>query len=193
MAVQRGEVYFVNLNPVQGREQAGRRPVLVLSVDAINRLPLVVTVVVGTKGESVTRDYPTNVRVSSAESGLPIETVFSVSNCVRWIPAALRVPLQADCRGPSYRRSKPPFATVSDCECPAGALAEGFGPRDARNSYHPRCHYFISVAPHPICANSEARAAQGRWFPRWRGQPASLLCSLLCSRRRGIASRPDGR
>src|ERR1043166_6562329 len=99
MAVQRGEVYFVNLNPVQGREQAGRRPVLVLSVDAINRLPLVVTVVVGTKGESVTRDYPTNVRVSSAESGLPIETVFSVSNCVRWIPAALRVPLQADCRG----------------------------------------------------------------------------------------------
>ena len=76
MAVQRGEIYFVNLNPVQGREQAGRRPVLVLSVDAINRLPLVVTVVVGTKGENVTRDYPTNVRVSTAESGLPLETVF---------------------------------------------------------------------------------------------------------------------
>ena len=44
MPVQRGEIYFVNLNPVQGREQAGERPVLVLSVDAINRLPLVVTV-----------------------------------------------------------------------------------------------------------------------------------------------------
>lgn len=76
MAVQRGEIYFVNLNPVQGREQAGHRPVLVLSVDAINRLPLVVTVVVGTKGANVTRDYPTNVRVSAAESGLPLETVF---------------------------------------------------------------------------------------------------------------------
>ena len=61
MAVQRGEIYFVNLNPVQGREQSGHRPVLVLSVDAINRLPLVVTVVVGTKGEIVTRDYPTSV------------------------------------------------------------------------------------------------------------------------------------
>jgi mRNA interferase MazF len=48
----------------------------VLSVDAINRLPLVVTVVVSTKGENVTRDYPTNVRLSSAESGLPMETVF---------------------------------------------------------------------------------------------------------------------
>ena len=76
MAVQRGEIYFVNLNPVQGREQAGRRPVLVLSADAINRLPLVVTVVVGTKGENVTRDYLTNVRVSTAESSLPSETVF---------------------------------------------------------------------------------------------------------------------
>ena len=76
MAVLRGEVYLVNLNPVQGREQAGRRPVLVISTDAINRLPLVVTVVVGTNGQNVTRNYPTNVRVSTAESGLPMETVF---------------------------------------------------------------------------------------------------------------------
>jgi mRNA interferase MazF len=76
MAIQRGEIYLVDLNPVQGREQAGRRPVLVLSVDAINRLPLVVSVVVGTKGENVRRDYPTNVRVPAAESGLPMETVF---------------------------------------------------------------------------------------------------------------------
>ena len=35
MAVQRGEIYFVDPNPVPGREQAGRRPVLVLSIDAI--------------------------------------------------------------------------------------------------------------------------------------------------------------
>ncbi|MBD1804697.1 type II toxin-antitoxin system PemK/MazF family toxin [Microcoleus sp. FACHB-SPT15] len=76
MNIQRGEIYFVNLNPVQGREQAGQRPVLVLSIDEINRLPLVVIVVVGTKGENIQRDYPTNVRVSPAESGLPIETVF---------------------------------------------------------------------------------------------------------------------
>ena len=76
MAIQRGEIFFVNLNPVQGREQAGQRPVLVLSVNSINHLPLVVTVVVGTKGENIARDYPTNVRVSTAESGLPKETVF---------------------------------------------------------------------------------------------------------------------
>jgi mRNA-degrading endonuclease toxin of MazEF toxin-antitoxin module len=55
MAIQRGEIYFVNLNPVQGRERAGQRPVLVLSIDAINQAPLVITVVVGTKGANVPR------------------------------------------------------------------------------------------------------------------------------------------
>ena len=76
MTIQRGEIYFVNLNPVQGREQAGQRPVLVLSIEAINRLPLVVTVIVGTKGDNVPRDYPTNVRILPSESGLPMETAF---------------------------------------------------------------------------------------------------------------------
>ncbi|MEA5534035.1 type II toxin-antitoxin system PemK/MazF family toxin [Crocosphaera sp. XPORK-15E] len=36
-------MYFVNLNPIQGKEQAGVRPVLVLSINAINQLPLVIT------------------------------------------------------------------------------------------------------------------------------------------------------
>jgi mRNA interferase MazF len=72
VSIQRGQIYFVNLNPVQGREQAGQRPVLVLSVDSINRLPLVVTVVVGTKGENLPRDYATNVRVAAQERvGIP--------------------------------------------------------------------------------------------------------------------------
>jgi mRNA-degrading endonuclease toxin of MazEF toxin-antitoxin module len=56
MAIQRGEIYFVNLSPAQGREQAGHRPALVISSDAVNRLPLVVSVVVGTKGENISRD-----------------------------------------------------------------------------------------------------------------------------------------
>lgn len=76
MNLQRSEIYFVNLNPVEGREQAGKRPVLILSSNRINCLPLVVTVVVGTKGTNIRKDYPTNVRVSPSDSGLPIETVF---------------------------------------------------------------------------------------------------------------------
>ena len=76
MAIERGDIFMVNLNPAQGREQAGRRPVLVLSINSINRQPLVVTVVLGTKSENLTRDYFTNVRVPASESGLPMETVF---------------------------------------------------------------------------------------------------------------------
>jgi mRNA interferase MazF len=33
----RGEVYWADLNPVRGREQAGLRPVLILSHDLFNR------------------------------------------------------------------------------------------------------------------------------------------------------------
>ncbi|MBI2266146.1 MAG: type II toxin-antitoxin system PemK/MazF family toxin [Armatimonadetes bacterium] len=74
--ISRGQIYFANLNPTQGREQAGRRPVLVISSNAINRQPLVVTVVVGTDGRNIERDYPTNVRLSAEETGLPMDTVF---------------------------------------------------------------------------------------------------------------------
>lgn len=74
--IGRGQVYFVNLSPTHGREQAGRRPVLVISSDAINRQPLVVAVVVGTDAKNLPRDYPTNVRVTARETGLPIDTVF---------------------------------------------------------------------------------------------------------------------
>ena len=74
--ISRGQIYFVDLGPTQGREQAGKRPVLVISADAINRQPLVVTVVVGTDGRNVPQDYPTNVRVPAAETGLPRDTVF---------------------------------------------------------------------------------------------------------------------
>ncbi len=92
MAIQRGEVYCVNLNPV-----------LVLSIDAINRLRLVVTVVVGTKGSTLPRDYPTNVRVPPAECGLPVETVFLGSQVRSLDPA--RFPAQPAGRiSPGYLR-----------------------------------------------------------------------------------------
>jgi mRNA interferase MazF len=74
--VRRGDVFFVDLDPVRGREQGGRRPVVVVSADALNALPLVVTAVVGTDAENVTRPYRTNVLVRASESGLPLDTVF---------------------------------------------------------------------------------------------------------------------
>jgi mRNA interferase MazF len=74
--IRRGDVWFADLDPVRGREQSGRRPVLVVSDDALNARDLVVTVVVGTDARNVDRRYSTNVRVPAAESGLPRDTVF---------------------------------------------------------------------------------------------------------------------
>lgn len=36
MAIRRGEIRWADLDPVRGREQAGRRPVLILSEDVFN-------------------------------------------------------------------------------------------------------------------------------------------------------------
>jgi mRNA interferase MazF len=74
--ISRGQIYLVDLDPVHGRKQKGVRPVLVVSADAINRQPLVVTVVAGTDAAHVPRDYPTNIRVPARESGLPKDTIF---------------------------------------------------------------------------------------------------------------------
>ena len=74
--IRRGDIFFAPLDPVRGREQGGRRPVLVVSSARINRLPLVVTVIAGTDGAKQRRDFSCNVRVPAAESGLPLETVF---------------------------------------------------------------------------------------------------------------------
>jgi len=74
--IRRGEIYFVNLNPTKGHEQAGKRPVLVVSSNLLNNQPLVLIVIPGTKASNINRDYAVNVRVSVAESGLPEDTVF---------------------------------------------------------------------------------------------------------------------
>jgi mRNA interferase MazF len=69
--IKRGEIYFASLDPVKGREQAGKRPILVVSSDTINAQPLVITVVAGTDSKNLSRDYPTNIRVTAAESDYP--------------------------------------------------------------------------------------------------------------------------
>ncbi|MBI3823867.1 MAG: type II toxin-antitoxin system PemK/MazF family toxin [Planctomycetes bacterium] len=107
MAIQRGEIYFVSLNPVVGREQAGLRPVLVLSSDKINRLPLVVTVVIGTKASNVKQAFASTVLVPPEESGLPIETA-SLCFQVRSLDAS-RFPDQ-----PAGKLSDPCLAQVEN-------------------------------------------------------------------------------
>jgi mRNA-degrading endonuclease toxin of MazEF toxin-antitoxin module len=53
--MRRGEIWVVGLDPVEGHEQKGRRPVLVISPDAFNRVTNVPVVLPITSGGSFAR------------------------------------------------------------------------------------------------------------------------------------------
>lgn len=67
--MKRGEIYFADLNPTVGSETAKQRPVVLVSNDANNRAASTVTVLPITS--NVTRIYPFEVFLPSAQSGLP--------------------------------------------------------------------------------------------------------------------------
>lgn len=53
--MNRGDIWLVGLDPVQGHEQKGRRPVLIVSPDAFNRVTKVPVVLPITSGGSFAR------------------------------------------------------------------------------------------------------------------------------------------
>ncbi len=71
-APRRGEVWFVDLNPTRGHEQGGRRPALIVSVDAFNRgkAGLVFIVPLTTRF----RGLPTHVAVHPPAGGVREES-----------------------------------------------------------------------------------------------------------------------
>lgn len=68
MAALQGEIWLVDLNPVQGHEQAGRRPALVVSVDKFNHGPAGLAIVVPITGTD--RGQPLHVPIEPPEGGL---------------------------------------------------------------------------------------------------------------------------
>lgn len=73
MPCRRGEVYFVDLNPVPGREQGGRRPVLIVQNDIGNQFSPV-TIVAAITSAVAGKAYPIEVRLPSGAGGLPKES-----------------------------------------------------------------------------------------------------------------------
>jgi mRNA interferase MazF len=63
----RGEIWLADLRPTRGREQSGRRPVLVLSVDFFNAGPADLMVVLPLT--STQRDIPLHVKVKRGDGG----------------------------------------------------------------------------------------------------------------------------
>ena len=64
----RGEVWLADLNPTRGHEQAGRRPVLVVSEDLFNRGPACLAIILPMT--STVRPIPSHVAVSPPEGGV---------------------------------------------------------------------------------------------------------------------------
>lgn len=62
--ILRGEVYWANLNPVRGREQAGLRPVLVLSHEVFNaRSGTVIALAISSQPQRA--GFPLTLRIES--------------------------------------------------------------------------------------------------------------------------------
>jgi mRNA interferase MazF len=71
----RGDVYEASLNPVEGSEQGGSRPVLIVSRDAINKSSPVVVAVPFTGLGNCPHIYPSQVFVRAGNGGLVKDSV----------------------------------------------------------------------------------------------------------------------
>jgi len=74
--VLRGEIRWADLNPVRGREQAGLRPVLVLSHDVFNERSGTV-IAVALTGQEPSAGYP--LTLESRAPGLPKRSWVKIS------------------------------------------------------------------------------------------------------------------
>ncbi len=72
---RRGEVYSLRLDPVEGSEQRGTRPAVVVSRDAINQASPVIVVCPLTDAHHISRPYPSDVLVKAPEGGLTKDSV----------------------------------------------------------------------------------------------------------------------
>lgn len=69
-------VFLASLNPVKGSEQAGKRPVLVISRERINQLLPVVNVIPLTSRKATARAiYPNEVLLPEGTAGLRVDSI----------------------------------------------------------------------------------------------------------------------
>lgn len=73
--MRRGDVYDARLNPIEGSEQGGVRPVVIVSRNAINQYSSVVVVVPMTSATNIKKLYPYNVLIEVGDGGLTAASV----------------------------------------------------------------------------------------------------------------------
>jgi mRNA interferase MazF len=72
MSVGRGEIWLADLNPTRGHEQAGTRPVAVVSEDRLNDGPAGLVIVLPIT--STIRGVPSHIVVEPPEGGLEVRS-----------------------------------------------------------------------------------------------------------------------
>lgn len=66
--MERGEIWLVNLDPIKGREQAGTRPAMIISVAEFNHSGLELVIVCPLTSKN--KGFPTHIAIKPNESGL---------------------------------------------------------------------------------------------------------------------------
>jgi mRNA interferase MazF len=82
VVVERGEVWWADLDEPVGSEPGYRRPVLIVQADAFNRSRLQTTIAVALTSNLRLIDAPGNVLVPKTASGLPKDSVANVAQVV---------------------------------------------------------------------------------------------------------------
>lgn len=78
MSIKRGDIFYVNLEPVKGSEQGGRRPVVIIQNDVGNAMsPAVIVAPLTTKRYS--KEYPTNVNIKKGTANLKQDSTILLS------------------------------------------------------------------------------------------------------------------
>jgi mRNA interferase MazF len=77
---ERGEVYEVDLDPIEGHEQGGRRPLLVISIDPMNRSAA--ELAIGVPMTTTDRGNDLHVRLDPPQGGLS-KVSFAMPEMVR--------------------------------------------------------------------------------------------------------------
>lgn len=108
MPVRRGEIYWVEFDPVKGGEQSGLRPALVVQNDLGNQFSQT-TIVVAMTRTIPPRPYPFIVVVEPADSGLPAT---SAVNCAQ-IATVQQVGPQSRLRAPRGKTEVIPVGRLS--------------------------------------------------------------------------------
>ncbi len=78
MLIKRGELYWVNLNPTKGSEQAGHRPILVIQNDIGNQVAST-TIIAPLTTKQFSKEYPTNVHIPKGVANLASSSIVLLS------------------------------------------------------------------------------------------------------------------